>query len=79
MPEQSVIVWDLETVPDLSAGARMLHMSEEPEADIRQALGSGFQEASAAPHRVHRRVDWEPTTGGVAHRRAGRPAHRRVH
>jgi hypothetical protein len=24
MPEQSVIVWDLETVPDLAAAARML-------------------------------------------------------
>ena len=24
MPEQSIIVWDLETIPDLSAAARML-------------------------------------------------------
>jgi predicted PolB exonuclease-like 3'-5' exonuclease len=42
MPEQSVIVWDLETVPDLEAAARMLDMGGAPEADVRQALGSGF-------------------------------------
>ena len=42
MVEQSVIVWDLETVPDLAAAARMLDMVEEPEADVRCALGSGF-------------------------------------
>jgi hypothetical protein len=42
MPEQSVIVWDLETVPDLTAAARMLDMVNEPEADVRCAIGSGF-------------------------------------
>jgi predicted PolB exonuclease-like 3'-5' exonuclease len=42
MPEQSIIVWDLETVPDLAAAARMLDLGEAPEADVRQALGSGF-------------------------------------
>jgi len=42
MPEQSVIVWDLETVPDLVAAARMLDLNNATEADIRQALGSGF-------------------------------------
>ena len=42
MPEQSIIVWDLETVPDLDAAARMLDMGDAPEADVRQALGSGF-------------------------------------
>jgi hypothetical protein len=42
MPEQSVIVWDLETVPDLAAAARMLDLRDAPEADVRQALGSGF-------------------------------------
>src|SRR5262245_14598315 len=51
MPEQSVIVWDLETVPDLAAGARMLDMSDAPEADVRQALGSGFQK-----HPLHKIV-----------------------
>jgi 3'-5' exonuclease len=40
--EQSIIVWDLETVPDLAAAARMLEMGDESEADVRQALGSGF-------------------------------------
>src|SRR5262245_29361133 len=42
MPEQSVLVWDLETVPDLTAAARMLDMVNEPEADVRCAVGSGF-------------------------------------
>ena len=42
MPEQSIIVWDLETVPDLDAAARMLDMGEATEADVRQELGSGF-------------------------------------
>ena len=42
MSEQSVIVWDLETVPDLAAAARMLDMVGEPEADVRCAIGSGF-------------------------------------
>jgi hypothetical protein len=42
MPEQTVLVWDLETVPDLAAAARMLGMSNATDADIRQALGSGL-------------------------------------
>ena len=42
MPEQSIIVWDLETIPDLLAAARMLEMSNAAEADVRQALGEGF-------------------------------------
>ena len=40
--KQSVIVWDLETIPDLAAAARMLDMADASDADIRQALGSGF-------------------------------------
>jgi 3'-5' exonuclease len=42
MSEQSVIVWDLETVPDLAAAARMLDMSNASEAEVREALGPGF-------------------------------------
>jgi 3'-5' exonuclease len=42
MPEQSIIVWDLESVPDLAAAARMLDLGDASEADVRQALGSGF-------------------------------------
>jgi 3'-5' exonuclease len=42
MPEQSIIVWDLETIVDLPAAARMLDMSNAAEADVRQALGEGF-------------------------------------
>jgi predicted PolB exonuclease-like 3'-5' exonuclease len=42
MSEHSVIVWDLETVPDLAAAARLLDMGGAAEADVREALGSGF-------------------------------------
>jgi predicted PolB exonuclease-like 3'-5' exonuclease len=42
MPEQSIIVWDLETIPDLPAAARMLDLSLATEAEMRQALGEGF-------------------------------------
>ena len=42
MIEQSVFVWDLETVPDLAATARMLDLPNATEAEVREALGSGF-------------------------------------
>jgi 3'-5' exonuclease len=42
MADQTVIVWDLETVPDLSAAARMLGLGTAPEAEVREALGPGF-------------------------------------
>ena len=42
MSEQSVIVWDLDTVPDLAAAARMLDMGNASEAEVREALGPGF-------------------------------------
>jgi 3'-5' exonuclease len=42
MPEQSVIVWDLETVPDLPAAARMLSMEGAPDEELRAGLGPGF-------------------------------------
>jgi predicted PolB exonuclease-like 3'-5' exonuclease len=51
MPEQSIIVWDLETIPDLAAAARMLGLEDASEADVRQALGSGF-----AKHPLHKIV-----------------------
>jgi 3'-5' exonuclease len=42
MPNQTVIVWDIETVPDLDAAARVLDMEGAPENEIRTALGPGF-------------------------------------
>jgi 3'-5' exonuclease len=42
MAEQSVIVWDLETVSDLAAAARMLDLANAPESEVREALGAGF-------------------------------------
>jgi len=42
MSDQSVIAWDLETVPDLKAAARMYGLEESDETKARDALGSGF-------------------------------------
>ena len=42
MPDQSVIVWDLETVPDLAAAALMLDLGNTTEAEVREAIGPGF-------------------------------------
>jgi len=42
MPEQTIIVWDLETIPDLAAAARVLDMGNATEAEVREALGTGF-------------------------------------
>jgi hypothetical protein len=42
MPELSIIVWDLETVPDLAAAARLLDLPGAPEAEVREALDSDF-------------------------------------
>jgi hypothetical protein len=42
MSDSSVIVWDLETVPDLAAAGRMLGLAGEPPETIREKLGDGF-------------------------------------
>ena len=42
MSEPSVIVWDLETVPDLAAAARLFDMGDASDAEVREALGTGF-------------------------------------
>ena len=42
MPEQTIIAWDLETVRDLAAAARMLDLGMATEAEVREALGPGF-------------------------------------
>ena len=44
MSEHSVIVWDLETVPDLAAAARprLFDLEDAPEAQVREAPGPGF-------------------------------------
>jgi len=51
MAEQSLIVWDLETVRDLAAAARMLDMSNAAEPEVRDALGEGFHK-----HPLHKIV-----------------------
>jgi predicted PolB exonuclease-like 3'-5' exonuclease len=42
MAESSVIVWDLETVPDLAAAARIYGLEGQPDNVVREAIGSGF-------------------------------------
>jgi 3'-5' exonuclease len=42
MPAQSVIVWDLETVPDLGGFAAANDLVGRTDADIRAVLGNGF-------------------------------------
>jgi 3'-5' exonuclease len=42
MSEQYVIVWDLETIPDLEAARRMLGLPNAAETEVREVLGSGF-------------------------------------
>jgi predicted PolB exonuclease-like 3'-5' exonuclease len=42
MPEQTIIVFDVETVPDLSAAARMLGLGTASDPEVREALGPGF-------------------------------------
>ena len=42
MAEHSVIIWDLETVPDLRAAARMAGIDEEETETARESMGSGF-------------------------------------
>jgi predicted PolB exonuclease-like 3'-5' exonuclease len=42
VPEQSIIVWDLESIPDLLAAARMLDLGGATETEVREALGEGF-------------------------------------
>jgi hypothetical protein len=46
MPEQTVIVWDLESVPDLVAAARMVGLETATEAEVWRKEGSrGFGKA----------------------------------
>jgi hypothetical protein len=40
--EQTIIAFDVETVPDLWAAARMLGLGTASEAEVREALGPGF-------------------------------------
>jgi predicted PolB exonuclease-like 3'-5' exonuclease len=42
MSDANVIVWDIETVPDLRAAARMLDMEHAADEEVRAALGDGF-------------------------------------
>lgn len=42
MAEKAVIVWDLETVPDVQAAKRMLALGESSDAQAREAIGPGF-------------------------------------
>ena len=66
MPEQTIIAWDLETIVDLPAAARMLDLGATTETEVRDALGPGFPK-----HPLHKIVCIgalvaSPPTGGLA-------------
>jgi hypothetical protein len=48
MSDATVIVWDLETVPDLRAAARMLNMEQAADEDVWTVLGEASQASLAA-------------------------------
>ena len=74
MPEQSVIVWDLETVPDLAAAARLFDMKDASDAEVREALGSGFPKHPL--HKIACIGGCKPTARGLACRCPGSTPHR---
>jgi predicted PolB exonuclease-like 3'-5' exonuclease len=42
MPEQSAVVWDLETVPDLSGFAAANDLVGKSDVEVREAMGDKF-------------------------------------
>jgi hypothetical protein len=66
MPEQTIIVWDLETVPDIAAAARMLGMSGMADAAVREAMGDSFPEAAPTQDRLYRCSGGESPTRRLA-------------
>jgi hypothetical protein len=52
--EQSVIVWDLETIPDLAAEVRMLDLAKAPNCG--KLLWFGVSEPPAAQNRLHQKT-----------------------
>ena len=66
MPKPSVIVWDLETVPDLRGFAAANDLIGKTDADIREASRQQVPKAHLPLDRVHRRdrrSPREPITG----------------
>ena len=57
MPEQSIIVWDLETVPDLAAAARMLDLGDHPRRTCAKRLEWVSQNIRCIKIRLYRRAD----------------------
>ena len=55
--EGSVIIWDLETVPDLVAAARLHGMVGSTDTDVRAELGDKFPKLILHKDRLHRRGD----------------------
>jgi hypothetical protein len=46
MPAQSVVVWDLETVPDLAGFAAANDLVGKSDVEIREAIGDKFPKQS---------------------------------
>jgi hypothetical protein len=66
MPEQTIIAWDLETIPDLTPAARILGLGMAPEAEVREALGPRLPQASSPQDCLYRCPGGDLSTGGLA-------------
>jgi hypothetical protein len=49
MPKQSVIVWDLETVPDLAGFAAANDLGGKSDVEVREAIGRNSRSTSTTP------------------------------
>jgi hypothetical protein len=77
MPEQTIIAWDLQTIVDLLAAARMLDMSGSAEADPAGLSAMVFQSTpSTRSSAVRASPVWQPSTPT---RLAGRPEKANIH
>jgi hypothetical protein len=74
----SVIVWDLETVPDLPGFAAANDLVGRRDADVREALGNKFPQTHLPHHRLHRRAGCSPRERALGTGRAGRAARGRA-
>ena len=55
MEEQvNVIIWDIETIPDLQGFAAANYLTGKTDAEIREVMGEKFSEAHLPLDRLHR-------------------------
>jgi hypothetical protein len=73
MTEQTIMVWDLESIPDLKAASRMLSMPDAPENELENLLERGFRSTpSTKSFASEPSLPAEPPRGGKWRRLAHR-------